>query len=198
MDKAIKKCIKEMSLEDKARQLSQVNAVIVRAETKAEITGKDEGMDLCEADTREIGSVLNFNGAADAIAVQDEYLSKSEGKIPLIFMQDVVHGFRTVFPVPLALGCSFDPSLAEACAEVSAVEAKYNGVQVTFSPMVDLVRDPRWGRVMESTGEDAYLNGEMGKAFVRGYHKGGILCCVKHFAAYGAAEAGKEDTPHAG
>ena len=192
MDKAIKKRIEEMSLEDKARQLSQVNAVIVRAETKAEITGKDEGMDLCEADTREIGSVLNFNGAADAIAVQDEYLSKSEGKIPLIFMQDVVHGFRTVFPVPLALGCSFDPSLAEACAEVSAVEAKYNGVQVTFSPMVDLVRDPRWGRVMESTGEDAYLNGEMGKAFVRGYHKGGILCCVKHFAAYGAAEAGKE------
>lgn len=192
MDKAIKKRIEEMSLEDKARQLSQVNAVIVRAETKAEITGKDEGMDLCEADTREVGSVLNFNGAADAIAVQDEYLSKSEGKIPLIFMQDVVHGFRTVFPVPLALGCSFDPSLAEACAEVSAVEAKYNGVQVTFSPMVDLVRDPRWGRVMESTGEDAYLNGEMGKAFVRGYHKGGILCCVKHFAAYGAAEAGKE------
>lgn len=192
MSERIEKYIREMSLEEKARQLTQVNAVIVRAETKAEITGADEGMDLSEADVAGVGSVLNFAGAEDAVAIQDEYLSKSGKKIPLIFMQDVVHGFRTIFPVPLAIGCSFDPSVAEECAEVSATEAKYSGVQVTFAPMVDLVRDARWGRVMETTGEDPFLNGLMGAAFVRGYHKGGILCCVKHFAAYGAAEAGRE------
>ena len=83
-------------------------------------------------------------------------------------------------------------SLIADCAELAATEAKYDGIDVTFSPMVDLVRDARWGRVMESGGEDPYWGGEVGKATIRGYHKGGIACCVKHFAGYGAAEAGKE------
>ena len=192
MTERIEKLIEEMSLEEKARQLTQVNAKIVYTATTAAITGTGGAMGLSEEDKAGIGSVLNFSGADEEKAVQDDHLSKDPHKIPLIFMQDVIHGCHTIFPVPLALGCSFDEALAEECAEMSAVESRLNGVQLTFSPMVDLVRDARWGRVMESTGEDPYLNGLMGKAFVRGYHKGGMLCCVKHFAAYGAAEAGRE------
>lgn len=192
MTERIEKLIEEMSLEEKARQLTQVNAVVIHAGISAEITGADEGMDLSCEDAAGIGSVLNFGSPEEAVSIQDEYLEKSPHKIPLIFMQDVVHGYRTIFPIPLALGCSFDVRLAEDCTEMSAIEAKYGGTQVTFAPMVDLVRDARWGRVMETTGEDPYLNCLMGRAFVRGYHKGGILCCVKHFAAYGAAEAGRD------
>lgn len=179
----------KLSLEAKVCQLTQTNAVFVNADTQAELTGLPEQLDLSQKQIYELGSVLNFG---DIKSVQDKYLSRSENKIPLIFMMDVIHGCRTIFPVPLAMGCAFDEELVEACAEMSAVEAKYLGIAVTFSPMVDLVRDARWGRVMESTGEDPYLNGRMGRAFIRGYHKGGIGACVKHFAGYGAAEAGRD------
>ncbi|MEJ5258393.1 MAG: beta-glucosidase BglX, partial [Fervidobacterium sp.] len=113
-------------------------------------------------------------------------------------MADIIHGYRTIFPIPLALGCTWDEKLVEKAARVSAIEASAGGVHVTFSPMVDLVRDPRWGRVMESTGEDPYLNSVMARAFVRGYQgddiskEGNIASCVKHFAAYGAVEGGRE------
>ena len=192
MSERVEKLIEKMTLEEKARQLTQVNAVVIHAEIAAEVTGAQQGIEICREDAAGIGSVLNFDTASEAIAIQDEYLNASPHAIPLIFMQDVVHGYRTIFPIPLAIGCSFDPALAEECAKMSAVEAKYGGTHVTFSPMVDLVRDARWGRVMETTGEDVFLNCEMGRAFVRGYHEGGILCCVKHFAAYGAAEAGRD------
>lgn len=111
-------------------------------------------------------------------------------------MLDVIHGFRTIFPVPLAIGCTWDPALAEESARIAAKEAAVSGVHVNFSPMVDLVRDPRWGRVMESTGEDPLLNSLFSAAFVRGYQGDDLknpermAACVKHLAAYGAAEAG--------
>ena len=184
--------IGKMNLNDKARQLTQGNAALLKEDTKSSITGGDESLGLREEDMFGLGSVLNFCGAEEALEIQENYLRKSGNRIPLIFMQDIIHGYRTIYPIPLAMGCTFDPELVEACAEMSAIEAKFSGVNVTFAPMVDLVRDARWGRVMESTGEDPFLNGEMGKAFIRGYHKGGIACCVKHFAGYGAAEAGKE------
>lgn len=113
-------------------------------------------------------------------------------------MADIIHGYRTIFPIPLALGCTWNEKLVEKVARVSAIEASAGGVHVTFSPMADLVRDPRWGRVMESTGEDPYLNSVMARAFVRGYQgddiskEGNIAACVKHFAAYGAVEGGRE------
>ena len=141
MTERIEKLIEEMSLEEKARQLTQVNAKIVYTATTAAITGTGEAMGLSEEDKAGIGSVLNFSGADEEKAVQDDHLSKDPHKIPLIFMQDVIHGCHTIFPVPLALGCSFDEALAEECAEMSAVESRLNGVQLTFSPMVDLVRD---------------------------------------------------------
>lgn len=141
MTERIEKLIEEMSLEEKARQLTQVNAKIVYTATTAAITGTGGAMGLSEEDKAGIGSVLNFSGADEEKAVQDDHLSKDPHKIPLIFMQDVIHGCHTIFPVPLALGCSFDEALAEECAEMSAVESRLNGVQLTFSPMVDLVRD---------------------------------------------------------
>ena len=184
--------IKKLTLEEKLRQLTQVNAVVLDAHSKAELTGAASRVNLTKEDVWGIGSILNFTYRGDAQRIQNTFMENSENKIPLMFMADVIHGYRTIFPIPLAMGCSFDAQLAEDCAKMSAQEAKLHGVQATFSPMVDLVRDARWGRVMETTGEDPWLNGEMGKAFIRGYHAGGIACCVKHFAAYGAAESGKD------
>lgn len=188
----IEKMIQNMSLAEKLRQLTQVNAVILNRESNAELTGDALATGMTSEDVWGLGSTLNFTYRGEAKMIQERFMQKSKNQIPLMFMADVIHGYRTIFPVPLALGCTFDPQMAEDCAEMSAVEAKLHGVQVTFSPMVDLVRDARWGRVMETTGEDPYLNGEMGKAFIRGYRKGGLASCVKHFAAYGAAESGKD------
>ena len=184
--------IARLPLSEKLRQLTQTNAAILDIHSNAELTGEALQVKLTREDFWGIGSTLNFTYRGDALRIQKKFMEESENKIPLLFMADVIHGYRTIFPVPLALGCSFEPELAERCAEMAAVEARLHGVHVTFSPMVDLVRDARWGRVMETTGEDPWLNGEMGKAFIRGYHKGGLACCVKHFAAYGAAESGKD------
>lgn len=185
----IKQLISKMTLEQKLCQLTQTNANIINADTQEEITGMPGELYLQEAQVRELGSVLNGSGIK---VIQDKYLSRSKCKIPLSFMMDVVHGCRTIFPVPLAMGCTFDEEIVEDCAKMSAIEAKSFGIAVTFSPMVDLARDARWGRVMETTSEDHYLNGKMGRAFIRGYHKGGIGVCLKHFAAYGEALAGRD------
>lgn len=190
--KNIDEVIQEMSVLDKARQLTQIIAVFLKQESEAEITGMKDSLGVEMEDLKESSSILNFMYGGEMSEIQKEYLEKSVKKIPLVFMQDVIHGYRTIFPIPLAMGASFDAKLTEDCMEMSAKEAKANGVQVTFAPMVDLVRDARWGRVMESTGEDPYLNGEMGKAMIRGFRKGGLATCVKHFAAYGGAESGKD------
>ncbi|MGN0779933.1 MAG: glycoside hydrolase family 3 N-terminal domain-containing protein [Aristaeellaceae bacterium] len=179
-----------MSLRDKARQLSQVPVSAVCADRNAAITGSTGSEGLTQEDLNGIGSALNFSGVQAARAAHRTHGQHSD--VPLLLMQDVIHGYRTVFPVNLAMAGTFDPALVEACAAMSAREARANGVHVTFAPMADLARDARWGRVMESSGEDPYLNGVMSRAYVRGYHQGGIACCVKHFAAYGAAEGGRD------
>lgn len=189
--KELKKKVSAMSLEEKALQLTQYPVYELDENVKAVVTG------LCNLGgvDRELlwktGTALN---APDGETVQSIRKTRKEKGIddPFPFMLDVIHGYRTVFPIPLALACSFDTQLVEDCACFAATEAKYDGVDVAFSPMVDLGRDARWGRVMEGAGEDPYWSGEVGKAFIRGYHKGGIACCVKHFAGYGAAEAGRE------
>lgn len=113
-------------------------------------------------------------------------------------MADVIHGYRTILPIPLAIGCSFDMEACERFAEIAAKESAAAGIHLTFSPMTDLVRDPRWGRVMETSGEDPYLNARVTESMVRGYQgkdlkeKGRIAACVKHFAGYGAPEGGRE------
>ena len=192
--------LQQMTLEEKAAQLLQLTANLHEGAAEAgQITGPMEEMGIHAETVRASGSVLGLSGAASVIALQQDYLKDSRLNIPLMFMADVVHGFKTIFPIPLAIGCSWDLSLAEKSAQIAARESAVSGIHVTFAPMVDLVRDPRWGRVMETTGEDPYLNSLFARAFVRGYQGSRLpeeperlAACVKHFAAYGAAEGGRD------
>lgn len=193
-----KQLIAQMTMEEKVGQLTQFPAICY-TEHKSEITGPVEGLDITVEDLNRSGSLLGVRCAADVIDIQDHHMQTDRNRIPLMFMRDIIHGCRTIYPIPLAMAGSFDPVLMEECARMAAVEASAGGTHVNFSPMVDYVRDARWGRVMESHGEDPYLSGVMGAASVRGYRgdgdlskDGNIAACVKHFAAYGGAEAGRD------
>lgn len=198
MGSKMKSILSKMTLDEKIAQLMQLAGHFYEG-LDGEITGPMEDLGISESIVSNSGSVLGASGAKEVIEVQREYLKKNRHGIPLLFMADVVHGFKTIFPVPLAIGCSWDMELAEQSAEIAARESAVSGVHVTYAPMVDLVRDPRWGRVMESTGEDPYLNSEFARAFVRGFQGDNlkeetdrVAACVKHFAAYGAPEAGRD------
>jgi beta-glucosidase len=192
----LNKLLEKMTLEEKVDQLLQLTGNFYESEDV--ITGPTSYLGITNETVEQSGSALNVLGAEKLLQIQKNYLEKSRLKIPLLFMADIINGYKTVFPIPLGLGCTFNPELVKQSATVAAKESSASGLHVTFSPMVDLVRDPRWGRVMESTGEDAYLNGLMGRAMVRGYQgeslldKSTIASCVKHFAAYGAPEGGRD------
>ncbi len=198
--KELENILTRMTLEEKIGQLVQLTPDFFSKGT-GEITGPMADLGLSEEELYTIGSVLGTHTKEEVIRIQKNYLKKSRLKIPLVFMADVIHGYETIFPIPLALGASFSEELVKKVADYSAKETTEAGVHVTFSPMVDLVRDPRWGRVLESTGEDSYLNTILGSAFVKGYqgengnlsqNKDKIAACLKHFAAYGAAEGGRD------
>ena len=156
----------EMSLEEKINQLFQGNSMFYEEDGIA--TGPASQQGFTEKTIRETGTVLGIIGAAKVKKIQKEHMENHPHHIPLVFMADIINGCRTVFPIPLAQGAAFNPELAKTGAEVAAREASASGIQVTFSPMADLVRDARWGRVMESTGEDTYLNSRYAEALVRG------------------------------
>ena len=145
-----------------------------------------------------IGSFLNVIGAEATRQVQQVAVQESRLGIPLIFALDVIHGFRTTFPIPLAQACTWDPGAVEQAERIAALEASASGIHWTFAPMVDVARDPRWGRIAEGSGEDTYLGAVMAAARVRGFQGSdlraseALLSCVKHFAAYGGAEAGRD------
>lgn len=191
----LKQLMSELSLEEKIGQLVQMPSYF---QNGGHITGPASEMGITNDDLRLAGSYLSIIGAENVRKLQTEYMANHPHHIPLIFMADIINGYRTVFPVPLAQGCTFQPELAEKGAAIAARESAASGVHVTFSPMADMVHDARWGRVMESTGEDAYLNGLMAAAMVRGYQgeslaeKGRIAACLKHFAGYGAPEGGRD------
>lgn len=191
--KELNELLGDMSLEEKIGQLVQVPGSCY--EENAVITGEMNN-GWREETCRLAGSTLGIYGAKKLKKIQDEYMRTQPHHIPLLFMLDVIHGHRTVFPCPLGQGATFSPEISEECAKVAAKEAGVDGVQVTFAPMADLVRDSRWGRVMESTGEDPYLNSLMAAAMVKGFQgddvgeKGRIASCIKHVAAYGGAVAG--------
>ncbi len=186
--------LNSLSLEDKIGQLQQVSPVTIEA------TGLETGVPTQNNGEikKNFTSVLNLFGAEKLMKIQDEYLKNNEHKIPMLFMADIIHGYRTIMPIPLAQGCSFNPALVEKCNSNVAAEASADGMHVTFAPMVDLARDPRWGRILESTGEDTYLNTLFSAAMVRGFQgedlskDGTIAATVKHFAAYGGAEGGRD------
>ena len=194
----IKKLLKNMTLREKLAQMTQLDGNF-RIQTDIQLlTGPLHQMNISVEDAANSGTVLGAIGAELTRRIQDKHLAGDRHKIPVLFMLDVIHGFRTIFPIPLALGCTWEPELVEKTASVAACEASASGIHVNFSPMADLVRDARWGRVMESTGEDHTLNALFAAAFVRGYqgdslkNPDSMAACIKHIAAYGAAEAGRD------
>jgi len=182
-EKKITTLLAQMTLDEKIGQLVQSNSGW---------SGDHRKELLDRAKKGGIGSFLNFSGAAQIRDVQQAAL-ESRLKIPLIFGLDVIHGYRTITPIPLAESCSFDPSLAERDAAMAAREAKASGLSWTFAPMMDIARDARWGRIAEGAGEDVYMGCLFAAARVKGFQSiPGFAACAKHFVGYGAAEAGRE------
>lgn len=193
--KALEALLNDMSIEEKVMQLVQIPGSEYEAD--AEITGIERGQ-VKDNVKRLAGSTLGIWGSKRLKKIQERYIKEHPHHIPLMFMLDVIHGHKTVLPCPLGQGASFDPEAVKKGAAMQAKEAAADGVHATFSPMADLCRDARWGRIMESTGEDKFLNSRMAVAMVEGYQgddlkvSDNIAACVKHFAAYGAAEGGRD------
>ncbi|MGO4929444.1 glycoside hydrolase family 3 N-terminal domain-containing protein [Fundicoccus sp. Sow4_D5] len=185
-----------LTLEEKVGQLVQLGPMFFSE--GGEVTGPMQAMDMTKTELYQIGSILGTHTKEEVINIQETYLANATHGIPLMFMADVIHGYETIFPIPLALASSFDPKLVKRMASLSAEEATAAGVNVTFSPMADLVRDARWGRVLESNGEDPLLSSLLTKAYVEGYQGDSLLdpktlaACVKHFIGYGEAEGGRD------
>ena len=194
---ALRELLASMTTEEKVGQLVQCNAGLL-IENQLGITGPDGETVPAEEINRTLGSVLTFEDAAQAKALQDRHLAADPKKIPLLLMLDVIHGLRTTYPIPLAMGCGFDDALTAECAAMARRESSACGVHVTFNPMVDTARDARWGRILETYSEEPLINGRMGAAIVRETQGDdlsdpeNVACCVKHYAGYGAPEAGRD------
>jgi beta-glucosidase len=207
--------LRQMTLEEKIGQLVQYNdtagdAPAVQTSGAPPAADKPGAMDALNpvspnhlnvsqlAAAGQLGSMLNTIGAERTNTYQHLAVDRSRLHIPLLFGADVIHGFRTIYPVPLGLAASFDPELVVSVSRIAAEEASTAGIRWFYSPMVDISRDPRWGRSVEGAGEDPYLGAAMARAYIRGYQgddlskQGNVAASVKHFAAYGAAEAGRE------
>ena len=184
--------MKKMTLEEKLGQLNLPGSGDI-------VTGQAQSSDIGKK-IREgkVGGLFNIKSVAKIREVQKVAVEQSRLKIPMIFGMDVIHGYETVFPIPLGLSCTWDMQLVENSARIAAVEASADGINWTFSPMVDICRDARWGRIAEGNGEDPFLGSQIAKAMVRGYQgndlskNNTIMSCVKHYALYGAAEAGRD------
>jgi beta-glucosidase len=184
--------IKKMTLDEK---IGQLNLPASGDFTTGSIASSNIGNKIKEG---KVGGVLNIRSVEKIRETQRVAVEESRLKIPLIFGLDVIHGYKTIFPIPLALSCTWDMDLIEQSARIAAQEASADGLNWTFSPMVDISRDPRWGRVAEGAGEDPWLGSRVGEAMVKGYqgedlkNNNTIMACVKHFALYGATEAGRD------
>ncbi len=192
IDKRVDSLISLMTLEEKIGQLNLPSA-------GAFVTGSVESSDIAKKiEEGKVGGLFNIKTVANIKEMQKIAVEKSRLKIPLIFGMDVIHGYESVFPIPLGLSCSWDMKLIERSARIAATEASADGINWTFSPMVDLSRDPRWGRISEGSGEDPYLGSQIAKAMVTGFQgndlsaNNTIMSCVKHYALYGASEAGRD------
>ena len=184
--------MKKMTLEEKIGQLNLPGGGdIVTGQASNSGIGK-------KIKDGKVGGLFNIKGVDKIRAVQKVAVEESRLKIPMLFGMDVIHGYQTVFPIPLGLSCSWDMSLIQNSARVAAQEASADGICWAFSPMVDIARDPRWGRIAEGSGEDPYLGSQIAKAMVKGYQgndftkNNTIMACVKHYALYGAAESGRD------
>ena len=196
MDRFIDALMKKMTVEEKIGQLNlPVTGEITTGQAKSSDVAKKIEQGL-------VGGLFNLKGVAKIRDVQKLAVENSRLGIPLLFGMDVIHGNETIFPIPLGLSCTWDMKAIQKSARIAAVEASADGISWTFSPMVDISRDPRWGRVSEGNGEDPFLGGAIAKAMVLGYQgdklndqlkrNDEIMACVKHFALYGAGEAGRD------
>ena len=192
MDRFLDNLLKRMTLEEK---IGQLNLPVTGEIT----TGQAKSSDIAAKIKRgEVGGLFNLKGVDKIRDVQRLAVENSRLGIPLLFGMDVIHGYETIFPIPLGLSCTWDIPAIEESARIAAVEASADGISWTFSPMVDISRDPRWGRVSEGSGEDPFLGALTARAMVRGYQgkdmsrNDEIMACIKHFALYGAAEAGRD------
>jgi len=192
MTHVVDSILSQMTLEEKIGQLNLPSSGDM-------VTGETGSSDIAKKiESGMVGGLFNIKSVAKIREVQKIAVEKSRTKIPLIFGMDVIHGYESVFPIPLGLSCSWDMKLIERSARIAAQEASADGINWTFSPMVDISRDARWGRISEGSGEDPHLGSEIAKAMVRGYQgndllaNNTILSCVKHYALYGAAEAGRD------
>lgn len=187
----------KMTLQEK---IGQLNLMVAGDITTGGALNTQVGNDIAKGN---MGGVFNIKGIEKIKALQDVAIKNSRLGIPLLVGMDVIHGYETIFPIPLALSCSWDPEAMKKVGEISAKEASADGINWTFSPMVDVALDARWGRIAEGNGEDPYLSGVMGAAMTKGYQyfdmnnefilpKDHIMACLKHFALYGAVESGKE------
>ena len=192
IDQKVDSVLKLMTLEEKIGQMNQYNG---DWEATGPITKDGDKQNQIRKGM--LGSMLNVTGVEHTRQLQ-EIAMESRLKIPLLFGQDIIHGYRTIFPIPLAEASSWDTSAIKLSARIAATEAAAAGVHWTFAPMVDIARDPRWGRVMEGAGEDPYLGSVIAAARVRGFQGNGLgntdalMACAKHFAAYGAAIGGRD------
>ena len=196
MDRFIDALMKKMTVEEKIGQLNlPVTGEITTGQAKSSDVARKIEQGL-------VGGLFNLKGVAKIRDVQKLAVENSRLGIPLLFGMDVIHGYETIFPIPLGLSCTWDTTAIRESARIAAVEASADGISWTFSPMVDISRDPRWGRVSEGSGEDPFLGGAIAKAMVYGYQgeklaeqlrrDDEIMACVKHFALYGAGEAGRD------
>lgn len=197
--KELLKLLNQMTLDEKIGQMVQILGKVFLEDNLDTNTGPIKNLNLSENMIYNVGSVLNVMGAENIKKIQDEYLSKSRLKIPLLFMADIINGYKIAFPIPIAEGSSWNLEVIREIAKISAYESNIAGASVNFSPMVDLSRDARWGRVMESIGgEDPYLGEVYSKTIVKAYQGdsiskiGNIVACIKHIAGYGAVESGRD------
>jgi len=192
LEKRVTELLQKMTLEEKIGQLVQYSA----GQATGPTSGRTDDKDMIRKG--QVGSLFNVTGSRETNALQHIAVENSRLHIPLIFGLDVIHGFRTTFPIPLGLAATWEPELVEKAARVAAQESSAAGVRWSFSPMVDIARDSRWGRISEGAGEDPYLGAAMARAFVRGYQgehldsPDSIVACPKHYVGYGAAEAGRD------
>ena len=177
-----------MTLEEKVGQMTQFSI----GTPTGPGTGRSDYKEMVAKG--QVGSILNMSGAAQTNAMQKIAVEQTRLHIPLIFGLDIIHGYRTSFPIPLGLSATWNPELIERIARLAAQEGSRAGIRWTFSPMVDIARDARWGRIAEGAGEDPYLGSAIAAAYVRGYqgtslsNSDSLAACAKHFAGYGAVE----------
>lgn len=188
--------LSEMSLEEKIGQMAQYdwNSVSINPDV-----GDDQKVRMMKHwESGLVGSIFNVAGAEESNFLQEEYEKSSRLGIPLLIGRDVVHGYKSIFPIPLGLSSSWNPELIQECAAIASYEASSDGISWVFAPMIDITRDPRWGRIAETTGEDPYLTSQFARAWVEGAERKvgtdtlAVASCPKHFAGYGFAEAGRD------